>query len=125
MKEIKGAFYLGAERVRLMVENDNSDGCFYFCYEDGGVPVICVGINGNWNRTVSILMHEAMEFVLTRLQCRYQCSDDMGRDHSEYTFHMRHYQFSDACAKVSEFMAGALPELSRAHKANQPKAKKP
>ena len=117
MKQVVvGVYGLGADQVELVLREDTG-GEFYVQPEKGKIPRIKVGADHEeWGRIVAVLLHEAFELALHRSQCRFLGSDDMGRDHSEYLFVMRHYQFSDACAKAGYFLSDALPDLSGAWK---------
>ena len=111
---IVGVYGLGADQVELVLR-EGTGGEFYVQPEKGKIPRIKVGADGeDWGCIVVILLHEALELVIHRAQCRFSGSDDMGNDHSEYIFLLRHYQFSDACGKAGYFLSDALPDLAKA-----------
>jgi hypothetical protein len=113
-QRIVGHYELGHQSVQLVLR-EGDGGEFYTVPERGKVPRIKVGADyTNWFRVVEVLHHEAMELALVMVGCRFQPAPDNGCDHTGYVFHMTHAQFSEASARTGQFMAAALPDLSRA-----------
>ena len=115
MKQVVvGVYKIGSDQCQLVLR-EGTGGDFYSCPEKGSIPRIKVGADERqWDVVVGVLLHEAFEFVANRLQCRYDLTDDLGRDHASYLFVMRHPQFSDCCMKVAEFTSAALRDLAKA-----------
>jgi hypothetical protein len=110
-----GVYELGWEQVELVLREDTG-GEFYFIPETGknAIPRIKIGADyGYWKEVVNVVLHEAMEFALSRLGCRYNPSEDISRDHAAYLFSFCHTTYSQACAMVAEFLAACLPDLAR------------
>ncbi len=115
-QKIVGTYKIGGEYCELVLR-DGDGGEFYSLPEHGHVPRIKVGADyQDWDRIVSVLLHETMEFSLARIKCRFYPEDDFGGDTHAYIFIMSHPDFSDACARTAEFMTCALPDLARAWK---------
>ncbi len=115
-QKILGVYEFGYEQVQIVLR-EGTGAEFYFMPEKGSVPRIKIGCDyKEWRCIITILQHEALEFALTRLMCRYECAEDMSKDHSAYLFVMTHQQMSDACAKVADLMSNCLPDLAEAWK---------
>ena len=113
---IIGIYDIGYEQIELVLR-EGTGGDFWNVPERGHIARIKVGADQKeWRVVVGALLHESFELVANRLQLRYDCSDDMGRDHAGYVFVMPHNKFSDCCQKTAEFLAKALPDLARAWK---------
>ena len=115
-QKIVGVYSLGFEDIELVLR-EGTGGEFYNCPGKGQIPRIKIGADVNqWKEIVSVFLHEAFEFTYNRLGCRYSDSYDMGNDSASYLFIASHIKFSDACARVGEGVATALPDLSIAWK---------
>ncbi len=113
-QKIVGVFSLGFEDIQVVLR-EGSGGEFYNCPGKGEIPRIKIGADcREWKDVVSVFLHEAFEFTYNRLGCRFNNSYDMGNDSAAYLFIATHIQFSDACARVADGVASALPELSTA-----------
>lgn len=111
---IVGVYSFGYEDIELVLR-EGDGGEFYNCPGKGEIPRIKIGADSKqWRDILSIFLHEAFEFTFNRLGCRYSDSYDMGNDSASYLFVASHIKFSDACARVGEGIATALPDLSRA-----------
>lgn len=110
---IVGTYEMGYEQVELVIREDTG-GEFYVIPEKGSVPRIKIGADySEWKDVVTTLLHEAFELVFDRLNCRYSPSNEITRDHSAYMFTFPHLVFSEACARVADFVTDALPDLAR------------
>ncbi len=107
-----GVFRLGHEQIEVFAR-EGIGGEFYTCPEDGKLPRIKVGFDLCWKDVVSVLHHEAMEFAMMRLECRFNPGSDFARDHSSYLFVMTHPQFSEAAARTAWFLADSLPRMGQ------------
>lgn len=115
-----GTFRLGHENVRLYGMTDNNGGEFDLAPDDGGLAFIKVGMSSNdWNHTVSILLHETMEFLLLRAFVAYAPVQGWSQSLGKRLFVFSHQQLDDLCEKQAGFIASALPELATAWKKNQ------
>ncbi len=114
-QEVIGIYYFGFEQVELVVR-EGTGGEFWVTPEPGKLPRIKIGIDEEeWSSVITVLLHEAYEFILDRLRTRYELSDDMARSHAGYVFMMTHETFAEACARVADFIAKALPDLTIAY----------
>lgn len=112
-QQVIGTFPLGYENVQLVAILDQTGGRFYFCPDDTSTGRIKVGIDYNrWETVVSVLIHEATEYAMTKGRLRFSETQDLGNDHAGYVFIMNHVQFSDVCACVAGFITPALPKLA-------------
>ncbi len=114
-QKIVGVYDMGLDQVQLVLR-EGEGGEFWFKPEDGHVPRIKVGADGEWKLVMSALLHEAMEMQMTRSHCRFNPAPDYGRDHSSYIFVMSHPIYSDIIARVAEFVSLCAPDLARAYK---------
>lgn len=119
-----GTFQLGTRNVDLIVNTQDSSGCLWFRPNNKSNAAIQVGINGTVSEVCDTLLHEAMEFALAELRCRYSCQPGFNRGNDDYIFHVTHPQFSDACAMASSFQQQALLPLLKARKKLHDKVKK-
>lgn len=111
---IVGTYYIGRDQVELVLREDTG-GEFYVLPEKGVIPRIKVGADyTEWKEVVSVLLHEAQELLLERLRCRYELSDSMSNDHSQYTFVLPHLTFSELNVRLADFLVDALPDLAKA-----------
>ena len=111
-QKVIGNFYMGYTQYQLVLR-EGTDGEFYLCPGDGEIPRIKIGADyKTWQEVVTVLLHEAYEACLSVNKCRMQVTEDLSNDHSGYVFLMTHVQFSDCCARVSEFITEALPKLA-------------
>lgn len=118
-----GVFRLGHEQMEVYLR-DGTGGEFYTVPEAGRLPRIKVGADQCWKDVVSVLHHEAMEFCLMRIECRFNPGSDFARDHASYLFIMTHPQFSEAGARTAWFLADCLPALGTAYRKWMKKGKK-
>lgn len=110
---IIGIYEIGYDQVELILREDTG-GEFYLIPEKGSIPRIKVGADyEKWQDVVTVLLHESYEFMIDRLQGRYTLYNDLSNDHGAYTFVFDHVTFSDVCARVSEFISKALPDLEK------------
>lgn len=113
-QRVIGTYYMGTESVNLVLRN-GTGGEFYLTPELGSVARIKVGMDyDEWNKVVSVLLHEATELAYERMRARYELSGVGSGDHSSYLFVISHVNFSDACTYVAEFISDCLPDLKKA-----------
>jgi len=116
-QKIVGSFPVGVEYCEL-VFREGTGGEFYVMPEPGHIPRIKVGADQDeWDAIVVVILHEALELILSRLKCRYETSDDQARDMYDYLFIAQHKNFSDACVRLADFLVPALPATEKAWKA--------
>lgn len=116
-QKIVGLYGLGSESVQLALR-DGTGGDFNSAPAPGRVARINIGADPKeWQEVVSSLLHEAMELAMARMKCRYLPADDCGGDALGYLFILPHTDFSDACGRVADLVAGALPDLAKSWKA--------
>lgn len=108
-KEI-GTYELGYDNVRLFLVKGRS-GNFSL---NPGKQLPCITIGGEyakWSDLYNILLHEAMEFALTRGGHRYANTQDLSCETGAFLFMFTHAQYSDCCAKASEFLVSCHKDL--------------
>ena len=111
---IVGTYEFGYDQAQLVLRAGNG-GEFNMIPEAGSVTRIKVGVDQPcWRDVVAVLMHEITELVYEKMCCRYSPAYEMGKDHAGYTFVLRHDQFTEATARVAEFVAAAIPDLAKA-----------
>ena len=111
-KKFLGVHSLAGKNVSLYVE-PGYGGSFTFSPDKKSIPEIIIGMSyDKWERTIAIVLHEAMEFEMASSDCRYFRSNDFGEDHSCYQFIFDHPKFSDLCGRVGGFMSTALPVIA-------------
>ena len=113
MKKV-GKYWLGWEQVTLYVDKSRN-GFYRFSPRN----MICVGLEGPWDKTVARVQHEAFEWVAGRNRCRYNTTEDMGKDVHAYMFVMGHPEFSDCIAKCSEYLVACYKDLHKEWKKNK------
>lgn len=122
-QKIIGIYEAGYYQIELILR-EGTGGEFYLTPEKGKCPRIKIGADYvSWFEIIAVLLHEVEEFLIDRIQCRYGSFDDLGNDHSSWLFVLNHVQYSDMCMKTGEYIAKALPDLSKAWK-NWKKSKK-
>jgi hypothetical protein len=114
MKEQLGVFEIGWENVLLIVDAETTGGSFTMCPKES-VPEISIGIKyDKFQHVLGVLIHEAMEFALTRLQARYSPSLEIAGDHSAYLFSFNHVVLSESSYMVAEYINSAIEPLRKA-----------
>lgn len=85
---------------------------------------ILVGLaNKSWPHTLSILMHEAMEFANIELCTRFTVTPDYAMSSDGFVFVQSHQQFSEAVARCAYFMSDVVDKLHASHtKFHRPKS---
>jgi len=105
-----GYYEIGPTQVELVVKGGNGGG-FDAGAKPGCVTQIWIGVDGEWNEVVSVLLHEALEFCFMHAGLRYCPAPDYSDDNGGYLFSMDHTQFSEATARAGGFVAAAIPDL--------------
>lgn len=108
-----GAFQLGPQSVDVVLMPNMSGGEFYFIPEEGRLPRIKIGLDyANWYEVVDVVVHEALEYLLTLNNHRFVPSGKFNADHANYQFMFDHVQLTTACAQLGVFLANALPKIA-------------
>ena len=126
MKQIKiGTFPLGHENVDLF-GMANTNGGYLDLNPDGGRrPFIEVGLtNELWDLTISILLHETLEFLMMRAFVAYRNIGEIWSSTEGRLFVLSHRQLDNICDRQAMFLAQALPKLAIAWKKNRRNAPK-
>ncbi len=84
---------------------------------------ITVGVDGKWWVVFSNLVHEITELTYADMGLRMIPGPDIANDNGAYAFMMNHTQFSEATARITLFLAEAVPDLQQHHKKNRKKGK--
>jgi hypothetical protein len=110
-----GHYLLGAFNVEVYLR-DGSGGEFYYAPEPAALPRLKAGIEGGWYQVFAVVLHEAAEFSLSNIRCRYQ-HDDTQLSSDRFVFHANHYEFSTMTNDVGAFLASMTPDLAKAYRA--------
>ena len=120
-----GTFPLGIESFDLFGIANNGSGYLNLNPDGGSKPFIEVGlISDTWDFTVSILLHETLEFLMMRAFVAYRNMGEIYSSMEDRLFVFSHRQLDNICDRQALFIASALPELATAWKKNQKKGKK-
>jgi hypothetical protein len=111
-----GTFPLGHENVDLFALPKESGGYFFCRPDDTSRARIKVGLDGEWEQVVEVLLHEVLEMAMARAGCRFQPCGNIAFGSDRYHFSLDHNQFSEVCGAVAMFMTPALPKLMVAYK---------
>jgi len=105
-----GVYELGYDNIRLIISSGRSGK--FSLNPNKTIPCIIVGGEYvKWEDFYAVVLHEALEFALTRGNCRYINTQDLSCDSGAYVFACTHSQFSDCCAKAAEFLATSHKDL--------------
>lgn len=105
---------MGHESVNLTIRS-GSGGEFTL-----DTATITIGIDYDDRQgLLDVLLHETMEYVLTRKGLRYYPCVDMANDQGAYVFMLNHAQFSDCCGAAAMFLLEAEPKLTIAWQKKQ------
>ncbi len=111
-EKLVGNYLLGGMIVQIYCM-DEWGGDFYNAPDKVSPPKIRVGFGSQeWDRVVTALLHEMMEFEMHKNGLRYDRSNDYSNDHGGYIFMMNHPQFSDICGRVAATLTSVLPVLA-------------
>jgi hypothetical protein len=111
-QRLVGTYRLGAFNVTLYLR-DGTGGEFYYAPDEKNPPRMNVGQEGGWHQVVGTLIHEAAEFSLSNMRCRYELDENQPSS-DRFHFFANHYQFSTMSLDVGMFVAQSLPDLSKA-----------
>ena len=112
---IIGTFELGHEYVTLEAQKKETGGAFKCCHADHMRPRIKVGLDyERFDKVIGCLIHESLEFALSRLQARFSPSLELAADHSSYLFSFGHVTLSEASFMVAEYVTTVMPYLREA-----------
>lgn len=110
---IIGVYDLGYENVQLVLREGH--GGEFYTNPEKTLPRIKIGGDyPDWQDIQTVLLHEALEFALTRGGHRFADSQDLSNDLAAFVFHFSHSEFSDCCAKAAEFMTLSYTDLKTA-----------
>jgi hypothetical protein len=111
-----GTYRIGFENVDLFGQITDNGGFFDLC-PDKNKAHMKVGLTDeNWDATVSIILHESMEFILLRANCAHAPINDTCASLSNRLFVLTHSQLDEACDRQAGFISDALPALETAWK---------
>jgi len=120
-----GTFRLGLENVDLFGLSNTNGGYLELKPDDGHRSFIEVGLaSKEWDFTVSILLHETLEFLMMRAFVAYASIGRIWASSSSRLFVLSHEQLDNICDRQAVFVTLALPKLATAWKKNQKKGKK-
>lgn len=116
-----GEYYLGTEKVALMVDTEMYGGEFstytarklHKKYTGHSFITIGFGNSNTWRKMVEILLHEAIEFSLMRMNLRFKSDDDSDTESTGYTFMFQHRDYSQVIQRASWFVSYAWPDLKK------------
>lgn len=111
IKDIKiGTYEIGYNNVQLVLSPGRS-GSFNL---NPGKEIAVIKIGGEhvkWQDLYSVLLHEVLEFALTRENCRYVGTQDLSCETGAYVFAHSHAQFANCCAQAAEFLTECYKDL--------------
>lgn len=115
MKEVVvGIYRFGNEQCKLVLRPGTGADFNFRCRIKGEIPLLQVGGDvDEWEEVVSGLLHEVLEYTMTRNNLRFNPCQDFSNDLSSYMFFMSHASMSDCCAKSAMLLTVALPDLER------------
>ena len=105
-------------RIRAEFDPTLDGASFDLRPDDNGLPLIVIGNAQSWERLVGYVMHESMELAANLIQCRFEPSNDLGREASGYLFVMNHVQFSHVVAASASLLVTLTPKLKPVWKAH-------
>lgn len=114
-RDVLGTWKLAGVNVQVVVDWTKIGGSFYFAPDAKGPPRIRVGCDHGWPDVVAVLMHEALELVLTLAGQRFKSCQGWGHNHGDYIFHLDHNQFCQAVDKLADFCTVVMPVLAHAY----------
>lgn len=113
-----GTYFLGWENVRVRLDPNTDDSEIRVAPNDKGCALMTIGCQRrSWADVCGSLLHEAIEVSLHRLNTAYSPTMRYRNAADRYLFVMTHAEMGEACARVGEFMAVVLPDMSKAFKA--------
>jgi hypothetical protein len=115
MRELLGEASIGWENVDIYVDKEGNVGGSFTMAPKEGKAVIEISAS-DAQQAISILVHETIEFAMTRMECRLAPSPEITGGHDTYLFVMRHYQFSEVSARTSEFIMKMIPKIMAHYK---------
>jgi hypothetical protein len=126
MKEaVVGIYRFGNEQCKLVLREGKGADFSFRSSIKGEIPLVQVGGDvEEWGEIVSGLLHEVLEYTMTRNNLRFNPCQDFSNDLSSYVFFMTHSMMSDCCAKSAMLLTFALPDLEKAWNRWQKKVRK-
>lgn len=119
-----GTFGLGHENVDLYLCSNDGGGSFYFQPDDKARARIKIDImDCTWSDCVAYLVHEAMEFLMTREQHRFVPTGKTTRDMATYLFVFTHSDFTEHASRLASFLVDTMPVVAKHYNARNPKKK--
>lgn len=106
-----GPFRLGFENVEFFIVPEMQGGEYFLCPNDSDCARIKVGFGDDWAETLSYLLHEAMEFALTRHNARLVYTNKISGDSANCVFHFDHSLFHQCTVMVAKFCDQVIPVL--------------
>lgn len=108
MKKKVGKFNFKMKEVSLYATSGNSGSV--------DIPVaINVGIDGEWDETLAILLHEILEYAYIDNSSAYRLDPDYTGSLSGVSFFMTHEQFDQSVTQSAEFLVDAIPALAKVY----------
>lgn len=119
-----GTYDLGGSNIDVFLKYGETGGDYISKPTATGLPRILVGMlypQNQWAKIVTILYHEAMEYVLMNFGARYEPDCEFWPAHATYMFVFNHNVFTEATARVGEFMIHVIPDIATKFNAQFPK----
>lgn len=116
-QKIIGTYRLGWVEVQLVLREGGGADLFF---QPGDIHYARMKIGADqdsWGRIVGSVMHEAGEYVMSQICCRYYHNDDFTRGNDGFMFILTHPQFDDVCCRAGLFLAECESDLCKAWKA--------
>lgn len=112
-----GTYRLGLYNVEVYGLTDESGGYFYNAPDDKAPPRIKVGFAyDHWAEVVSVLMHEAFEFLAVQRGVRLRPCGMHPTSSDVFKFYFDHNEFTTIIDDLAYFSTKVLPDLATAYK---------
>lgn len=109
-----GTYRLGHELVDLYGDEADTGGYFNLM-TDNGYGRITIGLGYCcMSEVLKVLLHETMEYLMTRAGVRFHSCGKTSDDAADYKFFFDHAQFSELCARQAVFIDACLVDLQKA-----------
>lgn len=110
-----GIYEFGYLKFEVFVDPSQKGGEFWCLGANGNAhPRMVIGTGwhkGDWHMLLSVVMHEAVEAVLTFRGDRFRPDPQMNSGHDSYIFHFDHKEFNEVMVWVADGLSKLVPDL--------------
>lgn len=117
-----GCYPLGFESVELKISIEADGSSWTIDPKDTVAGEIVIALDGGrapWSRVKEDLIHEAVEYALSRMGGRFEDSMITAKDTQNFMFVFTHVTFLEAVARATQFIdatEGAIRKVFNKHK---------